>query len=125
MLADRRCNSPAACAGPEFIDDERPVVERGGIEVRPIGPYERVDFRIEVNPSKEFRILKRPVQLASKYRREIDRLLRAVSEVDAQQVGTDALKRCHPMEWVGTHNSIVAAQSATPVCLTAVGPNLL
>ena len=75
------------CHGVPFYGEERPIVKRRGVKVCSVRPYERVDFRIEANSSKEFGIPQRSVSLAGKQRAELYGLLRAVIEFNSQCVG--------------------------------------
>ena len=88
-------------------------MERRGIEVCAVRPHERMNLGIQPHLCEEIRILQRTVQLAGQNRPEIDRLPRAVGELDAQGMGADPIERNDAMERVRAHAPIVAAQSAT------------
>src|SRR2546427_5965100 len=63
-----------------------PVVQRGRIEVRSVGPDQRLDFPIDPNLVKQFHVTQGAVQLACENRAKIDRLLGSVVKANAQRV---------------------------------------
>jgi hypothetical protein len=70
----------------------RPVMQRGRVEIRSIGPSQCVCFGIDRDASKEEKIAERTIQFAYEDGAEIDRLLGRVIEADAESVRRDRLK---------------------------------
>lgn len=85
--------TPPEGARAELINQQRPVVKRGGIEVGSVRPHERVRLCVESDLSEELRISKWTEQLAGQHWCEVDLLLRAVLERHSQGVGAETFER--------------------------------
>jgi hypothetical protein len=74
-------------------------MQRGRIEIRPIGPSQCVRFWIDRDASKDARIAERTVQFSHEDRAEIDCLLGPIIEVDAESIGRDRLDLFAPQSY--------------------------
>jgi hypothetical protein len=73
----------------EFIPDLWPVVQRCGIEIRTVWPYECPGLGIERNPVEPCRIQEGTEERPAENRLEIDALLAAVAEADRERIRSD------------------------------------
>lgn len=115
---------PRARSSGELADNERPVVERSRVKIRPVRPHQRVHLRIQSHLREYVRIPQRPIQLTRQHGREVNRLPRTVRELHSKRMYADTSERFHPVERMAAHEFIVAEQSAGPADPTATCPSL-
>lgn len=103
----RRCPFPLFRQRPEGLLVLRPIVERGGIGIRAIGPDEGVHLWIERDLVEQRQIAQRTVQLAGQDGPKIYGLFCAVIELDAKCVWGNDLKSDHAVDWMAQHDPLL------------------
>src|SRR5439155_8421996 len=83
--------APLPCPTREGLPMGRPVVQRGGVEIRAVRPNEGVHFGIDAHLLKDRRIAQWSVQRSGEHRLEVDGLGSAVIEPDPQHLEADHL----------------------------------
>jgi hypothetical protein len=96
----RLAPSPPARACGEFLADGRPLVDRAGIEIRPVRPYERSDLRIQDDASEESKVLKRAEERTMKHWPKVDVLSGPVTEAHRQLVRSNHFEAGDTDDWV-------------------------
>ncbi len=88
-----------------------PVMQRGWIEDRSVGPDQRIHLGIDPNLAKHPLVPEWTVQLTGKNRSKIDRLLRPVIEADPKRVGGNP--SCSRFQSAASSGSCSSAQAST------------
>jgi len=70
-----------------------PIVQRGRIEIGPIGPDQSMNLRVDSNLIENGQIPEGSKQLTRKHGMEIDQLFRAIVELHPQSIGGHVLER--------------------------------
>ncbi len=102
----------------------RPSVQRGGIEIRTVGPNQRVHLGVQSDLFKQAQVAQRPVKLASKDGAEINFPAQAVVKSDLQGERPDNGKRLHSAKAMCHIVIIAAAQWAWADVLAATNARL-
>ena len=66
-------------------------MKRGRVEVRAVGPHERVHLRVDSNLIEERQVTERAIEFAGQDRPKVNRLLGAVVKLDAKDMRRDDL----------------------------------
>ena len=83
--------SPGLGQANEVFANERPIVQRGGVEVGAVGPHDRVTLRIQPDLAEELGIRKWAKDLTCQDGPEVDDLRSVVGKHKMECVVTDLL----------------------------------
>lgn len=97
-------------------------MQHSGIKVGPVGPNERVDFRVDSRSVEQLKVAERRVQFARQSVSEIDGLHGAVVEANPQRVRRYDLEINNAIYGMA-HKFILAAQSGAGFFLAPAFPN--
>src|SRR6266436_9311472 len=104
---------PLPCGTRERLAVGRPVVQRGGVEVRAVRPDQGVHLGIDAHLAKNRRIAQRAVQCSGEHTLEVDSMRSAVIELDTGCMRPNDFDTMHAMDGMA-HASSPASQAPTP-----------
>ena len=100
----------------EFGTDARPIMKRGWIEIRSVGPNQRAGFHIQDNCIERRKVLKRAEHGAVQHRPKVDVLLDPVVERHREPVRPDYLEPGDAIDGMGHHLSGSILTGGWPDC---------